>query len=404
MTPAQEWFNEARYGMFVHWGVYAVAGRGEWVRNRERIPQDEYAAKYAASFRAERYDPAEWAALAVEAGMKYVVLTTRHHDGFCLWDTDTTDFNAVKLGPKRDLVRPFAEAMRAAGLKVGFYYSFADWHHPDYPDAYARDWPDGWRDEASRHRFVAFVRAQLEELMTRYGRVDILWYDGCIPGPTDGAEVNTLVKTLQPDILINERNGPPCDFEVSEQVIRAADPGKMWEATLTLNDNWGYHPGDRHYKSAQDVVRMLLETAAGAGNLLLNVGPRPDGVIPEESAVILRQVGEWLGRNGEFLPNSSRSPFSWNCSGRLTTRGSTAYVHLFHSPGPEFCLAEIDSRVLSARMLATGEPVAFVQTEDRLFLTGLPVPLPDPLVTTIALEFDGPPLALRPQTSFWIPQ
>ncbi len=404
MTTATEWFNEARYGMFVHWGVYAVAGRGEWVRNRERIPQDEYVAKYAANFRAEHYDPAEWAALAVEAGMKYVVLTTRHHDGFCLWDTDTTDFNAVKLGPKRDLIRPFAEAMRAAGLKVGFYYSFADWHHPDYPDAYARDWPNGWRDETSRRRFLTFVRAQLEELMTRYGKIDVLWYDGCIPGPTDGAEVNTHVKSLQPDILINERNGPPYDFEVSEQVIRAAEPGKLWEANLTLNDNWGYHPGDRHYKSAQDVVRMLLETAAGAGNLLLNVGPRPDGVIPEESAVILRQAGEWLARNGEFLPNSSRSPFSWNCSGRLTTRGSTVYVHLFHSPGTEFCLAEIGSRVLSARMVATGEAVAFTQSQDQLYLTGLPVPLPDPLVTTIALEVDGPPQALRPQTSFWIPR
>ena len=200
----------------------------------------------SANFLAEHYEPAEWAALAVESGMKYVVLTTRHHDGFCLWDTDTTDFNAAKLGPKRDLVRPFAEAMRAAGLKVGFYYSFADWHHPDYPDAYARDWPDGWRDESSRRRFVAFVRAQLEELMTNYGTVDILWYDGCLPGPTDGAEVNAHIKSLQPDILINERNGPPYDFEVSEQVIRAAEPGKLWEANPTLNDNWGYHPGDRH--------------------------------------------------------------------------------------------------------------------------------------------------------------
>ena len=404
MPPAQEWFNEARYGMFVHWGAYAVAGRGEWVRNRERIPQDEYIEKYVRPFKAERYDPAEWAKLAVEAGMKYVVLTTRHHDGFCLWDTKTTDFNAVKLGPERDLVRPFADAMRAAGLKVGFYYSFADWHHADYPDPYARDWPSEWHDEAARLRFVAFYRAQLEELMTNYGPVDILWYDGCIPGPTDGAEVNTFVKTLQPNILINERNGPPYDFEVSEQVIRAADPGRLWEANLTLNDNWGYHPGDLNYKSAQDVVRMLLETAEKAGNLLLNVGPRPDGVIPPESVSILREAGGWLRRNGEFLPNSSRSPFSWNCCGRLTTRGDTAYVHLFHCPGPEFCIAEIGNRVRADRILATGEPVTFVQTEDRLFLTGLPVPLPDPLVTTIALELGGPPQAMHPQTSFWMPQ
>ncbi len=402
MPTQSDWFNEARYGMFVHWGAYAVAGRGEWVRNRERIPQDEYAARYADAFLAESYDPAAWARLAVEAGMKYVVLTTRHHDGFCLWETDTTSFHAGNHGPKRDLVQPFAEAMRAAGLKVGFYYSFADWHHLDYPEPYARDWPSGWRDEASRLRFVAFYRAQLEELMTRYGTVDILWYDGCLPGPTDGAEVNAFVRTLQPGILINERNGPPFDFAVSEQVIRVAPAGHLWEANLTLNDNWGYHPGDHHYKSAQDVVRMLLETAEGAGNLLLNVGPRPDGTIPEESAAILREVGDWLRRNGEFLSHSSRSPFSWNCCGRLTTKGTAVYVHLFHSPGPEFCLAEIANHVLSARMLETKEPVSFVQDGDRLFLLSLPVPLPDPLVTTIVLELDGDPHPLRQQTSSWI--
>ena len=406
-SPSLAWFNEARYGLFIHWGAYAVAGRGEWVRNRERIPQEEYTEKYVREFKAERYDPHEWAALAVEAGMKYVVLTTRHHDGFCLWDTDTTDFHAARIGPERDLVRPFADAVRAAGLKVGFYYSVADWHHSDYPDPYARDWPDAWPDEAARRRFVAFYRAQLEELMTRYGTVDVLWYDGCIPEPTDGQEVNTFVKTLQPDILINARNGAPYDFEVSEQAIKPAPPGHAWEANLTLNANWGYHAGDRQYKTAKDVVMMLTETAASAGNLLLNVGPKADGTIPEKSKEILREAGAWLARNGEFLAGSSRSPFSWNNWGRLTTKttaeGSRVYLHIFHSPGPELCIAEIKNRVLSARVLETGAALPFTQTPDRLFLRGLPPPGAGVLVQTLVLEVEGEPEALRPQTSFWIP-
>lgn len=401
MTHAS-WFDAARYGMFIHWGAYAVAARGEWAYNRERIPLEEYTAQYVNNFHAERYDPRAWARLAKEAGMTYLVLTTRHHDGFALWDTRTSDFNAVKLGPRRDLVRDFADAVRAEGLKVGFYYSVADWRHPDYPDAYARDWPTGWPDEAARQRFVQYYRAQLEELMTNYGQVDILWYDGCIPMPLDGAEVNAMVKRLQPRILINNRNGEPYDFVNCEQAIRPAAPGTRWEACMTLNENWGYHAGDHHYKSARDVINMLTETAAGAGNLLLNVGPTADGVVPEASAAILREAGAWLARNGEFLANSTRSPFSWNMFGRLTTKGNTVYLHIFNSPGAELCLAEIGSPVRAARHVATGAPIAFTQQPDgRLFLHSLPAP--DPIATTIALEVEGDPTPLRPRTTFWIP-
>ena len=403
MAANLSWFNEARYGLFIHWGPYAVAARGEWVLNRENIPYEEYVDKYVCHFKAERYDPKEWVRLAQDAGMKYLVLTTRHHDGFCLWDTKTTDFNAVKMGPGRDLVRLYAEAVRAAGLKLGFYFSVADWHHPDYPDPYARDWPTAWPDNAKRQRFVQFYRAQLEELMTQYGTVDILWYDGCIPEPTDGAEVNTFVKSWQPQILINNRNGEPCDFWVSEQTIKPAAPGIAWEANLTLNDTWGYHAGDFHYKNAKDVVMMLTQTAASAGNLLLNVGPRPDGTVPEEAVRILREAGAWLERNGEFLPNSSRSPFSWNSSCRLTTKGSRVYVHIFHSPGSELCLAEVKNKVRSVRLLASGTDLPFDQRGDRLFIRSLPAPLPDPLATTLVLDVVGEPEPVRPQTTFWIP-
>jgi alpha-L-fucosidase len=336
--------------------------------------------------------------------MGYVVLTTRHHDGFALWDTRTSEFNAARLGPKRDLVAPYAEAIREAGLKVGFYYSPAAWTHPDYPGAYFRDWPavTDWRDEASRRRFVAYYREQVRELMTGYGKIDMLWFDGCIPENLDGEETHRMVRQLQPDIVVNNRLGPPYDFHCCEQAIKPAAPGQPWEACMTLNANWGYHAGDHDWKPPKEVIGMLITCAASGGNLLLNVGPKPDGTIPEESATILRETGRWLARNREFLPNSRRHPISWNNSGKITAKGNTLYLHIFHSTGNEFCFAELANQVMSARCLATGQPIDFTQDGERLWLR-LPEPLPDSPVTTIALDLDGAPQAHTKTTSFWAP-
>jgi alpha-L-fucosidase len=395
------WFSQARYGMFIHWGAYSAAARGEWVMNRERIPRDEYAHKYVDLFRAERYDPRQWAALARSAGMKYVVLTARHHDGFALWDTATTDFNAARMGPRRDLVGPFVRAVRDAGLRVGLYLSAADWTHGDYPGAFCRDWPTGWSDEAARKRFVAYYQAQLEELLTRYGKIDVLWYDGCVPQPLDGAAANALARRLQPDILINERNGEPYDFCCSEQSLTAKEGS--WEACMTLNGNWGYHAGDRDWKSAREVIRMLVATAGKAGNLLLNVGPKADGTIPEPSVRILAEAGDWLARNGEWLADSGRSPFTWNNSSMVTVKGGRVYLHMFHSSGPEYCWAELRNKVLSARLLDGGRDLTFEQRGPRVVIRGLPWPLTDPIATTIVLEVEGAPAPATEQTTFWIP-
>lgn len=389
--------------MFIHWGPYSVAGRGEWIANRELIPREEYDLKYAESFHAKNYDPTAWAELARSAGMKYVVLTTRHHDGFALWETRTSDRHAGRVGPKRDLVGPFVEAVRSAGLKVGFYYSFADWYHPDYPGAYCRDWPDSWRDEESRLRFVQYYSAQLEELMTGYGEIDMLWYDGCFPSPTNGESVNTRIKQLQPGILINERNGGPYDFHCCEQAIKPAAPGTNWEACMTLNENWGYHAGDDSWKNARQVVRMLTETASGGGNLLLNVGPMADGRIPEASEKILLEVGDWLRRNGEFLPDSDRSPYTWNQWGRITTKGNRIYLHIFHGTGSELCISDIKNKVVSAYYADGGAPLSFTQKEGRVIIRNLVTPPRDPIATTIVLDVKGVPETLHPQTSFWIP-
>jgi alpha-L-fucosidase len=406
MNTHHAWFNEARYGLFIHWGAYSVAARGEWARNRERIPQDEYSRLYAENFLAENYDPRAWAVLAKEAGVSYVVMGARHHDGYALWPTKQGDFHVGRIGPKRDLVGPFVEAMREAGLKVGLYYSPADWRHPDYPGSTFRDWPaeKDWASPEARERFIAYYRAQLVELLTQYGKIDYLWYDGCIPDDLRRADVNEELLKLQPHLLINERNGHPSHVYISEQAIRAPkDPATLWEACMTLNDNWGWHAGDHQWKNATAVVKMLTETAKDGGNLLLNIGPKPDGTIPEESAVILRQAGAWLGRHRESITNSDRCPFTWNNWGRVTTQGNRIYLHIWNRPGSELCWAELKNKVLSASWLHDGTPIAFEQKGERLFLRGLPLPLPDPLVSTIRLEVEGTPEALTKQTSFWIP-
>jgi alpha-L-fucosidase len=386
--------------MFIHWGAYSVAARGEWVMNRERIPLAEYRDKYVRNFTAERYDPATWVELAKAAGMKYIVLTTRHHDGFALWDTKTSDFNAARLGPKRDLLRPFVEAVRAGGLKVCLYYSGADWNHPDYGEAYARDWPERWHNESARKRFVAYNLAQVEELLTNYGHIDVLWYDGCIPQPLDGEALNRRAYELQPHILLNERMGEPCDFRCSEQSLR--EHAGPWESCMTLNRNWGYHAGDEDWKPSREVIHMLVTAASRGGNLCLNVGPRADGTIPEPSERILREAGDWLRRNNEFLPNSDRSPFLWNNSSLVSTKGNRIYLHLFHSPGAEFCWAEPANRVLRASLLDGGAELPFTQTGPRVIIRNLPVPLPDPIATTIVLEVEGAPAPATKAGPFWI--
>lgn len=410
MTTRLDWFNEARFGMFIHWGAYSVGGRGEWIMNRERIPLREYTENYAARWKAENYDPQQWVDLAKAAGMKYVVLTTRHHDGFALGDSKVNPFNAAQMGPRRDLITPYADAVRRSGLKLGFYYSPASWSHPDYPGPFFRDWPGekDWKSEESRRRFIEYYRQEIRELMTGYGKVDLLWYDGCIPENLDGAETNHEIRLLQPEILITKRNGPPYDIDVCEQTITPKPPGTTWEAAFTLgrdcSGGWSYSPEYR-YKSVEDVLGLLLTTTAAAGNLLLNIGPRPDGTVVEAEARILREVGKWLARNPGFLPNSDYSPFGFHPGLVVTVKANRVFLHLTHDPHGTVCWPELKNRVLSARFLATKAPVKFRQIEDgRLFLEEIPSPLPDLPFTTIELEVEGKPEPVTPRTTFWIPE
>jgi alpha-L-fucosidase len=379
------WFEEARFGLFVHWGLYALLGRGEWVLNRERIPLDEYG-ELAGRFDASEFRPRDWARMAGEAGMKYAVLTTKHHEGFCLWDSAVCAFNAARSAARRDLVAEYVEAMRAGGLKVGFYYSLGDWFNPD--------WTLGWQgDAAARERFMDYTHALVRELLTGYGVIDILWYD--LPQCYSAAEwraveLNAMARALQPGILINNRAMTTEDFRTPEQHVSAAPRGRMWEACMTLNGHWGYCPGDTHYKSPREVVRNLASAAAGGGNLLLNVGPDGKGAIPVRSQEILREVGRWLEVNGESIYASERHDLPFNLWGPVTVRGHVMYLHLQEDFGSTLTIGGLTRKPVSARLLAGGIDLAIEQRGARTFLHGLP-PQTGAMPAVVRLELDGPP-------------
>ena len=397
-----KWWHEARFGMFIHWGIYSVLGRHEWVMNRERIPVKEYE-KLADRFRPKPNVARTWAKLAKEAGQKYMVMTTKHHDGFCLFNSELTDYCAPKRAAGRDFVAEYVEAARSEGMRVGFYYSLKDWHHPDGARCY--------QDEKARRRFVAYIHGHLRELCTNYGKVDVLWYDGAWPLDARGWEsrkMNAMVRKLQPDILINNRSQVPEDFSTPEQRVMAEPEGRAWEACMTMNGSWGYNAGDDRWKSAPDCVEHLVMAARGGGNYLLNIGPRADGSVPALCVRVLRRIGDWLSRNGEAiygselsflpLPTGYRLPAGrvhlermMNVHGFWTVKGHTAYLHVFAWPGSEMTIGGMRSKVKSVRLLATGKRVRFEQEPNRLFLRGLPQKKPDQLATVIAVECAGKP-------------
>jgi alpha-L-fucosidase len=382
-----KWWHEAKFGMFIHWGLYSVLGRHEWVQEMEGIHAAEYA-KVAQQFKPKPGFAREWASLAKRAGQRYMVMTTKHHEGFCLFDTKTTDFCAPRQGPGRDLVREYVEAARAEGLRVGFYYSLMDWHHPDGARCAT--------DEAARRRFVEYIHTHLRELMTNYGKVDILWYDVSWPLDAKGWEserMNEMVFKLQPDIIVNNRNKLAGDFSTPEQQITAAEAGRAWESCMTMNDSWGYHRADDAWKTPKQVVRNLITCAHDGGNYLLNIGPRADGTVPLESAAILGAVGRWTARNGESVyVGDQRCQPRRSRNGSFSRRGNTLYFHVHFWPGgDDLAFAGLQTKVRTARLLATAKPVRFEQDEYRIRFKGLPVRAPDTPVTTVALECESEP-------------
>ena len=384
-TRAQRlrWWHEAKFGMFIHWGLYSVLERREWVLEQEAIPIPEYE-QLARRFTPQPGVARQWAKLAKQAGQKYMVLTTKHHEGFCLFDTKLTDYCAPKQACGRDLVREYVDAARAEGLRVGFYYSLMDWHHPDGERCA--------KDEAARQRFVAYIHGQLRELLTNYGKIDILWYD--MPSPLDSKgweseRMNRMVFELQPEIVVNNRNKLPGDFGTPEQSITA--DARPWESCMTLNGSWGYCRTDEEWKSARTVVRNLATCSRGGGNYLLNIGPRGDGSVPEGSIRILDQVGGWLERNGRSIYGTDRCQVSYSEMAGFTRRGNTLYLQVHYWDGAVLSIPGIKNKVLAARLLTSGEELRYKQDEYRLLFSDLPVTPPDDPVTVIELALDGVP-------------
>ncbi len=392
-----KWWTEARFGMFTHWGVHAVLARDVWNMDHENIPVPEYE-QLGKQFKPVPGAQRTWAKLAKQAGQKYMVLTAKNHDGYCLFDTKTTNFCSTKQACGRDLVAEFLEAARAEGLRAGVYFSMMDWYHPD-----------GLRcvvDEAARKRFVEYIHAQVRELCSNYGKLDILWYDGTWPLDSErweAAKMSKMVLDLQPDIIVNDRGGLPGDFSIAEQKIEAAEEGRAWETCMTINGAWGYVKADENWKTSRSLLGSLITCARGGGNFLLNIGPRADGSVPEGSVKVLEEMGRWMSRYGDTVYGSERCKVVRSNYMNFTRKGNTLFMYVYRWPGSTLILSRMRSKVKSARWVATGKAVAFEQAREldpreppieipiyRIKFTGLPAERPEEY-PVLAAEFEAPP-------------
>lgn len=402
---APGWFREAAFGLFIHFGPYAEWGRGEQVLLREWLDQRDYAAA-ACAWNPQECDPEAWCRTAKEMGCGYAVLTTRHHDGYCLWNTNTTDYSTARQAPKRDLVAEFVEACRNHGLRVGLYYSWADFRIPAYFEGPARN-PDGWA------KFLTYVHDQVLELVSNYGQIDMLWFDGEWPHSPEAWQSASLVRKvrqLQPSILINNRlgmrpkTGPTNaeglgeaadlgDFGTPEHHI-TADPNRLWESCQVSTWRlWGFATGER-WRPADLLLDMLTEAASKGGNLLLNVGPRPDGQFPAEFVDRAKLIGDWMSRNGEAVRNTDAGGerFDFTTYGRSIRRGNLVYlIFRFWDGTGRVRFPGLASQVRRATLLTTGQDVEVQRDGEFILLSGLPKESPEALFPVIRLECEGTP-------------
>lgn len=369
-------FRDQRFGLFVHWGLYAMAARHEWVKNREKLTDADYQ-NYFDHFDPDLYDPSVWAAEAANAGMRYAVLTSKHHDGFCLWDSELTDYTSAKSPWGKDLVGPFVDAFRQRDLGVGFYHSLIDWHHPEFPvDALHPQRDDEEFIQANSERDISvyrkYLHGQVEELLTRYGTIDTMWFDFSYEnrglrggkGAKDWGsdELMALVRRLQPNILVNDRLAIPGDFTTPEQ-YQPVGPmtldGKpvVWEACQTLNGSWGYDRDNLDWKSVGLLVRMLIDTVSKDGNLLLNVGPNARGELEPRAVETLRGIGRWMRLHSRSIYGAGPAEFTPPQDTRYTQRGNRLYLHLLSWPFRHVHLEGLAGRVEYAQLLHDGSEV-----------------------------------------------
>jgi len=375
-TPGDtSWFVNDRFGLFIHWGLYALPARHEWVKNNEQIPEEKYDA-YFRHFDPDLYDPDVWAQAASRAGMKYFVVTTKHHEGFCLWDSKLTDYKAPNTPARRDLLRPMVEAFRAHDMRVGFYHSLIDWHHPQYaidPNfGPLRNHAD--RKKLNRGRdmkkYAAYLHGQVRELLTEYGKVDVLWFDFSFPHLPEGKDrkdwqsekLYRLVRRLQPETILDDRLDLPAGWDVKtpeqyqpRQWLRVDGKPVVWEACQTFSGSWGYHRDEASWKSVEQLVQMLIDTVSKGGNLLLNVGPTARGEFDERALSRLAGIGEWMKRHSRSIYGCTQAPPQFkapqDCRLTYNPKKKRLYVHVFAWPFKHLHLDGFAGRVEYAQLL-----------------------------------------------------
>ena len=426
-TPGDTvWFRHDRFGMFIHWGLYAMPARHEWIKNVEKTPEEKYE-KYFQYFDPDLYDPREWARQAKAAGMKYAVMTTKHHEGFCMFDSQFTDYKCTNTPAGRDLIREYADAFRAEGLRVGFYYSLIDWHHPDFPIDFLhprRDDPDAREQSEGRdvRKYAKYMRDQVTELLTHYGKIDILWFDFSYSNRANEApswmkgkgkddwEAEQLIVTareLQPGIIIDNRTELEQDLWTPEQYqpqnwVRHEETGERvtWEACQTLSGSWGYHRDEMTWKSPEMLIQMLVSTVSLGGNLLMNVGPTSRGFLDYRAEEALRVYADWMRYNGRSIYGCTMAEPEFTaingCKYTQSECGKRLYVHLFEYPFAFLELPGLAGKVDYAQFLHDGSEVLFEENQvshfsegrtksDNLLVLTMPVVKPPVIVPVIEL-------------------
>lgn len=395
------WFNEAKLGIFIHWGIYAVDGIDEsWSFFNRYVSYEDYMDQLD-GFTAEKYDPEAWADLIKESGARYAVLTTKHHDGVALWDTDMNDLSVVKKTPAgRDLVAPYVEALRSRNLRVGLYFSHLDWSHPDYN--VFRSGEFRYTDDPVRwDRFLEFHRGQLKELTTRF-QPDLFWFDGDWEHSAEEWGAKDLRDSLlawQPDVILNSRINGYGDYATPEQGLPISPPDGKWELCMTMNDSWGYQDNDLNYKTPYQIIRIFADVLNGGGNLLLDIGPKADGTIPDEQVAVLKELGRWTAANEEAIFDTDAGIPAGHFYGptTLSKDRQTLYLFLPHTPSGPVVVKGLKNKVNRIRIVGNGTKLSsqilgkqYWSEVPGILYINVPEAETDPMMTVIAILLDGP--------------
>src|ERR1043166_5342136 len=398
---AREWFRGAKFGLFIHWGVYSVLGEGEWVMNIKKMTVADYE-PLAARFNPVKFDAAAWVSLARAAGVRYITITSKHHDGVAMFDSRLTDWDIVDRTPyKRDVLKQLADECHRQGIRLFFYYSQLDWHNPDYFPRGQTGRTAGRPDGGDWQKYLDYMDGQLTELLTNYGPIAGIWFDGMWDKPDADWRLDrtySLIHRLQPQALVgsnhHHRPFPGEDFQMFEKDLPGRNTAGFnqteistlpLETAETINNSWGYNSNDKNFKSTRELVRYLVRAAGNDANFLLNVGPMPDGLIQPEAGARLREMGAWLRRNGEAVYGTRGGPVAPQSWGVTTSRGSRVYVHVLDRPGDTLSLPRLPARVVRARLLADRSRVGYDEDASGLHLK-LPARAPDDYDTIIVLE------------------